>query len=37
MVFRYLLHRQNLITQKKFQSLRHRYTKLEKALTNIHR
>ncbi|HKR02340.1 MAG TPA: glycosyltransferase family 2 protein [Pyrinomonadaceae bacterium] len=31
LVFRYFLHRHNLITQKKFQSLRRRYTKLEKT------
>lgn len=34
LVFRYLLHKRNIIPQKKFQSLRRRYTKMEKAATN---
>jgi glycosyltransferase involved in cell wall biosynthesis len=35
LVFRYVLHKYNVLPQKKFQSLRRRYTKLEKASTNI--
>jgi glycosyltransferase involved in cell wall biosynthesis len=35
LVFRYLLHRQGLLPQKKFQSLRRRYTKVEKAESSI--
>ena len=35
LVFRYLLHKHNILSQKKFQSLRRRYTKLEKASTNL--
>lgn len=36
LVFRYLLHERNIIPQKKFQSLRRRYSKIEKAPTNVH-
>jgi glycosyltransferase involved in cell wall biosynthesis len=35
LVFRYSLHRQSLLPQKKFQSLRRRYTKLEKTHSSI--
>jgi glycosyltransferase involved in cell wall biosynthesis len=31
LVFRYVLHRNNVLQQKQFQSLRRRYTKIEKA------
>lgn len=35
LVLRYSLHKSNILPQKKFQSLRRRYTKLEKASTDI--
>ena len=35
LVFRYFLHKHNLLPQKKFQSLRRRYTKMEKAKSSI--
>jgi glycosyltransferase involved in cell wall biosynthesis len=35
LVFRYLLHSRGLLPQKKFQSLRRRYTKIEKAESSI--
>lgn len=35
LVFRYSLHKLNIFPQKKFQSLRRRYTKLDKTFTNI--
>jgi glycosyltransferase involved in cell wall biosynthesis len=34
LVFRYFLHRKKLLPQKTFESLRQRYTKIEKASTN---
>ncbi len=34
LVFRYTLHKSRLLPQKKFQSLRRRYTKMEKAAQN---
>jgi glycosyltransferase involved in cell wall biosynthesis len=34
LIFRYMLHKLNIIPQRKFQSLRRRYTKLEKLPTN---
>lgn len=35
LVFRYFLHQHKILPQKRFQSLRRRYAKLEKASTNI--
>jgi len=35
LVFRYLLHKTKLLPQRKFQSLRRRYMKIEKAPTNV--
>jgi len=35
LVFLYVLHKQNILPQKKFQSLKRRYTKLEKASPDI--
>jgi len=35
LVFLYMLHKQNILPQKKFQSLKRRYTKLEKASPDI--
>jgi glycosyltransferase involved in cell wall biosynthesis len=37
LVFRYSLHKTNILRQKKFQSLRRRYTKIERASTNAAR
>jgi glycosyltransferase involved in cell wall biosynthesis len=35
LVFLYTLHKQNILPQKRFQSLKRRYTKLEKAVPDI--